>query len=209
MSDMVKSPDHYTRGGIECKDAIEAALTPEEFRGWCKGNAIKYVWREQFKNGDEDLAKARQVVSFALEADEKPDEKPERYENAEKVQESILDGWLATEREFIRISNSEGSAYPNFRGEAQLCAFDSHCCGKLISLVNANSLHDRAIKKAGELYLMEFAEIIQRICDEFEPADCKHCPICKALGISLEDDCHECGTSLGEWVEIIKEALND
>ena len=55
----VDSPSHYTQGGIECIDAIEEALTPEEFRGYCKGNAIKYIWRERHKNGDEDLAKAR------------------------------------------------------------------------------------------------------------------------------------------------------
>lgn len=57
-SDMVNHPSHYTQGGIECIDAIEAALTPEEFRGFCKGNALKYVWREKHKSGDQDLNKA-------------------------------------------------------------------------------------------------------------------------------------------------------
>lgn len=56
--DMVNQPPHYTAGGIECIDAIRAALTPEEFRGFCKGNAIKYSWREKLKGGDEDLKKA-------------------------------------------------------------------------------------------------------------------------------------------------------
>jgi len=32
--------------------AIEAEITPDEFRGYCKGNMIKYTWREQYKNGD-------------------------------------------------------------------------------------------------------------------------------------------------------------
>ena len=58
MVDMVEHPPHYTAGGIECIDAIEAALTPEEFRGYCKGNAIKYSWRERMKGGDTDLRKA-------------------------------------------------------------------------------------------------------------------------------------------------------
>jgi hypothetical protein len=44
MTDPV-NPEHYRQGGIECIDAIEAALTPEEFRGYCKGNAMKYIWR--------------------------------------------------------------------------------------------------------------------------------------------------------------------
>ena len=56
--DPVSRPSHYTAGGIECIDAIRAALTPEEFRGFVKGNAIKYTWRERMKGGDEDLRKA-------------------------------------------------------------------------------------------------------------------------------------------------------
>ena len=35
--DMVNEPPHYNQAGIECIDAIQAALTPEEFRGYCKG----------------------------------------------------------------------------------------------------------------------------------------------------------------------------
>lgn len=56
--DPVNHPPHYTQGGLECIDAIRAALTAEEFRGFCKGNAIKYVWREAMKGGNESLAKA-------------------------------------------------------------------------------------------------------------------------------------------------------
>lgn len=57
--DMVNHPPHYqSENGIECIDAIQAALTPEEFRGYCKGNALKYAWRERGKGGDEDLKKA-------------------------------------------------------------------------------------------------------------------------------------------------------
>jgi hypothetical protein len=56
--DLVNAPPHYRQGGIECIDAIRAALTEEEFRGFIKGNAIKYAWREKHKGGDEDLKKA-------------------------------------------------------------------------------------------------------------------------------------------------------
>ncbi|VGQ12879.1 hypothetical protein SB5439_05109 [Klebsiella variicola] len=45
----VNHPDHYA-GEIECIDAIQAALTPEEFKGFCKGNALKYIWREGKKD---------------------------------------------------------------------------------------------------------------------------------------------------------------
>ena len=56
--DPVNHPPHYTAGGIETIDAIEAALTAEEFRGYCKGNALKYVWREKHKGQNESLRKA-------------------------------------------------------------------------------------------------------------------------------------------------------
>jgi hypothetical protein len=57
MSDQI-NPEHYRQGEIECIDAIEAALTPEEFRGYCKGNVLKYTWRERHKGEATSLAKA-------------------------------------------------------------------------------------------------------------------------------------------------------
>jgi len=56
--DPVNHPPHYKQGDIECIDAIQSALTPEEFRGYCKGNALKYIWRERHKGQDESLKKA-------------------------------------------------------------------------------------------------------------------------------------------------------
>lgn len=55
--DSVNSPPHYKQGDIECIDAIQAALTEDEFRGYCKGNALKYIWRERHKGGEESLRK--------------------------------------------------------------------------------------------------------------------------------------------------------
>jgi len=57
--DNVNNPAHYTQGLVECIEAIQSALTEEEFRGYCKGNAMKYIWREKHKGGDESLAKAQ------------------------------------------------------------------------------------------------------------------------------------------------------
>lgn len=65
-TDNVNSPPHYKQGGIECIDAIEAALTAEEFRGYCKGNALKYVWREKHKGQNESLRKAIWYLNRAL-----------------------------------------------------------------------------------------------------------------------------------------------
>ena len=56
--DMVNHPPHYTAGGIECIDAIRAALTPDEFRGHCKASAMKYICRERNKGADESIRKA-------------------------------------------------------------------------------------------------------------------------------------------------------
>ena len=57
--DMVNSPPHYKQGEVECIDGIKAALTEEEWRGYCKGNALKYIWRERHKGQGESLAKAQ------------------------------------------------------------------------------------------------------------------------------------------------------
>jgi len=55
---MVNSPPHYNDGEIECIDAIEASMTKEAFRGYLKGNMLKYLWRYENKGGKEDLDKA-------------------------------------------------------------------------------------------------------------------------------------------------------
>ena len=57
----VNHPSHYTDGKIECIDYIQDKLTPDEFQGFCKGNALKYISRAGKKNPDkynEDLKKA-------------------------------------------------------------------------------------------------------------------------------------------------------
>ena len=69
--DKVNSPKHYKLRGldIEAIDVIRGALTEDEFRGFCKGNVLKYTIREGHKNGDEDLKKAKKYLDF-LEEDE-------------------------------------------------------------------------------------------------------------------------------------------
>jgi hypothetical protein len=47
--DMVNHPPHYTAGGIETIDYIQAKLTPEEFRGYLRGNILKYSSRAGLK----------------------------------------------------------------------------------------------------------------------------------------------------------------
>ena len=56
--DMVNSPPHYNEAGIECIDALAAALG-EGFEFYLQGNITKYLWRYRYKNGTEDLKKAQ------------------------------------------------------------------------------------------------------------------------------------------------------
>ena len=71
MSDVVNHPSHYTQGVIETIDYMESCLTPEEFCGGCKMNVLKYVSREKFKNGVEDLKKAQWYLDRLIDYLEK------------------------------------------------------------------------------------------------------------------------------------------
>ena len=67
--DMVNHPSHYTAGGIECIDAIEASMTAEAFKGYCKGNALKYIWRYEKKGSVESLQKAIWYLNKLIEVE--------------------------------------------------------------------------------------------------------------------------------------------
>lgn len=59
-NDPVNHPSHYTQGGIECIDAINAAVSRlDGYEAWLTGSVIKYMWRWKLKNGVEDLKKAQ------------------------------------------------------------------------------------------------------------------------------------------------------
>ena len=63
---VIDHPEHYTFGGIECIDAIKAA-TGEGYASYLQGNIMKYLWRYRYKNGVEDLKKARQYLDWLIE----------------------------------------------------------------------------------------------------------------------------------------------
>jgi hypothetical protein len=57
--DMVGAPKHYNTGNIECIDAIEESMSSVAFKGYLKGNCMKYLWRYDYKGKQvEDLQKA-------------------------------------------------------------------------------------------------------------------------------------------------------
>ena len=69
---MVDNPPHYNNGSIECIEAIEAMLSRDEYIGYLRGNALKYMWRFRYKSKPfEDLRKARwyeeRLMKFLLD----------------------------------------------------------------------------------------------------------------------------------------------
>ena len=71
--DNVNQPPHYNTGEIECIQAIQASMTTRQFQGYLKGNVIKYMWRYEYKNQQEDLAKAQWYLNRLMQT----------YENGE------------------------------------------------------------------------------------------------------------------------------
>jgi len=68
MGDAVHNPSHYTDGGIEVIDYIEAKLTPEQFEGFLLGNVLKYTSRAGKKvNKVQDLEKAQVYLGWLVE----------------------------------------------------------------------------------------------------------------------------------------------
>lgn len=71
MNDPVNHPQHYNTGRIEVIKIIEDQLTDEEFRGYIKGQVLKYITRERHKNGLEDLKKAAWYLNRLIQKMEK------------------------------------------------------------------------------------------------------------------------------------------
>jgi hypothetical protein len=68
--DVVNHPSHYTQGDIECIEAIEASMSKDAFKGYLKGNIMKYLWRYEQKGGLESLQKAEWYLKELLVANE-------------------------------------------------------------------------------------------------------------------------------------------
>ena len=73
--DMVNHPAHYNAGKIEVIAIQEDQLSPEEYRGYIKGQVIKYITRERHKNGLEDLKKAAWYLDRLIKKMEKEEQK--------------------------------------------------------------------------------------------------------------------------------------
>lgn len=66
--DAVKSPSHYMFFDIEAIDIIKASMTADEFKGYCKGNSLKYRLRAGKKDDVlQDIGKAEQYEKMFKE----------------------------------------------------------------------------------------------------------------------------------------------
>lgn len=64
---------HYKDMGMQPWHVMEAVLTPEEFRGFLKGNIIKYAMRQGKKDSD-DAGKAQHYKKKLAEMQAKNNE---------------------------------------------------------------------------------------------------------------------------------------
>jgi hypothetical protein len=62
MSDTPQNPSHYKQGGIQPWDYIVA-----NNMCYLSGNVVKYVTRYKYKNGLEDLKKARAYIDKMID----------------------------------------------------------------------------------------------------------------------------------------------
>lgn len=61
-------PKHYSENGITPIQAFDKGLiTKDELRGFLKGNVIKYITRYKYKNGLEDLNKAKHYIEMLIQ----------------------------------------------------------------------------------------------------------------------------------------------
>lgn len=58
MSDNINHPKHYTS-----KDGIECIQVTEQFN-FCRGNAIKYIWRAGEKSKETEIEDLRKAIWY-------------------------------------------------------------------------------------------------------------------------------------------------
>ena len=59
--------DHYVTKAVQPWDAMQSWMTPEQFEGYLRGCAIKYVARYRDKGGVEDVKKAQHYLQRLVE----------------------------------------------------------------------------------------------------------------------------------------------
>lgn len=70
----INHPERYNTGGVECIDVMVKIFGVKAVKIFCKLNAFKYIWREQHKNGVEDIKKAIWYLKKYVELSQDNDE---------------------------------------------------------------------------------------------------------------------------------------
>lgn len=71
-----KTPAHYVlEDGSDSMDVVAKILGREQFKGFLRGNALKYLIRYELKGGVEDLRKALDYIERLVELEEEPEDR--------------------------------------------------------------------------------------------------------------------------------------
>ena len=96
-TEKVNHPSHYMTGGLEAIEVLKLKLTPEEYKGYLKGNCLKYILRADYKDGRTDIEK---MLWYG-----------ERLKDCYVVEESVPNGT------FVAVGNDEaGNPLYNYDG---------------------------------------------------------------------------------------------
>ena len=68
--DIINRPKHYTQGKLETIDIIADSLSGDEYKGYLRGNILKYIVRYKFKGGVNDLKKSSWYLNKLIQKEE-------------------------------------------------------------------------------------------------------------------------------------------
>jgi hypothetical protein len=93
------NPSHYA--GVKCLNAIEESMSREAFKGFLKGNIIKYIWRYEDKGGVESLRKAEWYSSRLIAVRE---EEEKLRDNITKASKEVADNMVSYDPDAYMVS---------------------------------------------------------------------------------------------------------
>lgn len=144
MHDPVNHPQHYTSSAAKCSQCqhpIEC-IDVTRHMGFNVGNAVKYLWRHEHKNGVEDLKKAVWYINDQLDTLDNNPERDVLLTDSPPIEQNIPIGV------FQRIiDNLKAGANGNCNAECEnhhvrFCAW--HCRELLSALLKNGYNYDRS-----------------------------------------------------------------
>lgn len=145
--DMVNHPEHYSKGQIECIDAMQDIFTEEIVMYHCAVTAFKYIWRYQNKaNPKQDIEKAVWYLTKAVDISHKLNETNHGIGNAVmdstcKVDETYVtyleSAYNMTAEMYIAIALNTYCEYAYDDPKVPTPENLSWLCKKVISYLNA------------------------------------------------------------------------